>query len=93
MRTFPNPQSCVRLVRALAVKIHGTWLEATRYLNMAHIREHKKESLRHWPPEAAGAPAASLQGLRPHQSPLSHFAVGMDASLLRRHRNVPSLRC
>ncbi len=22
------------------------WLEATRYLNMGHLREHKKESLR-----------------------------------------------
>jgi putative transposase len=46
VRIFPNPQSCLRLVRALAVEIHETWLEATRYLNMEHLREHKKESLR-----------------------------------------------
>jgi putative transposase len=46
VRIFPNPQSCLRLVRALAVEIHENWLEATRYLNMDHLREHKKESLR-----------------------------------------------
>jgi len=46
VRIFPNQQSCLRLVRALAVEIHETWLEATRYLNMDHLREHKKESLR-----------------------------------------------
>jgi putative transposase len=46
VRIFPNPQSCRRLVRALAVEIHENWLEATRYLNMDHLREHKKESLR-----------------------------------------------
>ncbi|PBB95708.1 hypothetical protein CK224_24005 [Mesorhizobium sp. WSM3862] len=34
---FPNPQSCMRLVRALVVEIHETWLEATRYLNMEHL--------------------------------------------------------
>ncbi|WP_031239711.1 IS256 family transposase [Mesorhizobium sp. LNJC405B00] len=46
VRIFPNPRSCLRLVRALAVEIHENWLEATRYLNMDHQREHKKESLR-----------------------------------------------
>jgi putative transposase len=46
VRIFPNQQSCLRLVRALAVEIHENWLEATRYLNMDHLREHKKESLR-----------------------------------------------
>ncbi|MER8912203.1 IS256 family transposase, partial [Mesorhizobium sp. M0854] len=46
VRIFPNPRSCLRLVRALAVEIHENWLEATRYLNMDHLREHKKESLR-----------------------------------------------
>ncbi|MER8600471.1 IS256 family transposase [Mesorhizobium sp. M1339] len=45
VRIFPNPRSCLRLVRALAVEIHENWLEATRYLNMDHLREHKKESL------------------------------------------------
>jgi putative transposase len=46
VRIFPNPQSCLRLVRALAIEIHENWLEATRYLNMDHLREHKKETLR-----------------------------------------------
>ncbi|RWO52676.1 IS256 family transposase [Mesorhizobium sp.] len=46
VRIFPNPQSCLRLVRALAVEIRENWLEATRYLNMDHLREHKKENLR-----------------------------------------------
>ena len=35
-----------RLVRALAVEMHENWLEATRYLNMNHLKEHKKEALR-----------------------------------------------
>jgi putative transposase len=28
VRIFPNPQSCLRLVRALALEIHENWLEA-----------------------------------------------------------------
>jgi putative transposase len=46
VRIFPNPASCLRLVRALAVEIHEGWLEATRYLNMQHLKEHKKQALR-----------------------------------------------
>src|SRR6185312_12419783 len=46
VRIFPNAASCLRLVRALAVEMHENWLEATRYLNMEHLREHKKEMLR-----------------------------------------------
>jgi putative transposase len=46
VRIFPNPESCLRLIRALAVETHENWLEATRYLNMEHLREHKKEVLR-----------------------------------------------
>ena len=46
VRIFPNAESCWRLVRALAVEMHENWLEATRYLNMDHLREHKKEALR-----------------------------------------------
>jgi putative transposase len=46
VRIFPNAASCLRLVRALAVETHENWLEATRYLNMDHLREHKKEALR-----------------------------------------------
>jgi putative transposase len=46
VRIFPNAESCLRLVRALAVETHENWLEATRYLNMEHLREYKKEVLR-----------------------------------------------
>jgi putative transposase len=46
VRIFPNAASCLRLIRAMAVEIHENWLEATRYLNMAHLAEHKKEKLR-----------------------------------------------
>jgi putative transposase len=47
VRIFPNTASCLRLVRALAVETHENWLEGTRYLNMQHLIEHKKEALRH----------------------------------------------
>jgi putative transposase len=33
-------------VRALAVEMHEDWLEATRYLNMNHLKEHRKEAQR-----------------------------------------------
>jgi putative transposase len=46
VRIFPNAESCLRLVRALAVETHENWLEATRYLSMDHLKEHKKEALR-----------------------------------------------
>ena len=46
VRIFPNAESCLRLIRALAVETHENWLEATRYLNMAHLAEHKKEMRR-----------------------------------------------
>jgi len=46
VRIFPNTASCLRLIRALAAETHENWLEATRYLNMAHLAEHKKEMLR-----------------------------------------------
>jgi putative transposase len=46
IRIFPNAQSCLRLVRALAVEIHEDWIEQHRYLNMELLKEHKKEMLR-----------------------------------------------
>lgn len=47
VRIFPNAESCLRLVRALAVEVHEDWMEGTRYLNMELLREHKKEVLHH----------------------------------------------
>ena len=46
VRIFPNPASCLRLVRALAVEMHEEWLESPRYLNMEDLREHKKQQMR-----------------------------------------------
>jgi putative transposase len=46
VRIFPNAESCLRLVRALAVETHENWLEANRYLNMDDLREQKKLQLR-----------------------------------------------
>jgi transposase-like protein len=46
MRIFPAAESCLRFVRALAVEMHENWLEATCYLNMDQLKEHKKEPLR-----------------------------------------------
>jgi transposase-like protein len=46
VRIFPNAAACLRLVRALAVEMHENWIEATRYLNMEFLREHKKEQMR-----------------------------------------------
>lgn len=46
LRIFPNAESCLRLVRALAVETHENWLEASRYLNMDDLRDHKKRQLK-----------------------------------------------
>ena len=44
IRTFPNPESCLRMVRALAVETHEAWQVETRYLNMDELKEYKKEA-------------------------------------------------
>jgi transposase-like protein len=46
VRIFPSETSCLRLIRALCVETHETWLEDSRYLNMAFLAEQKKEQLR-----------------------------------------------
>jgi transposase-like protein len=46
VRIFPNNESCLRLIRALCVETHETWLEDSRYLNMTLLAEQKKELLR-----------------------------------------------
>ena len=45
IRIFPNPASCLRLIRALAVETHERWLEDNRYLNMEYWREHRRQVL------------------------------------------------
>jgi transposase len=42
---FPNDAACLRLVRALCSETHETWLEDSRYLNMALLAEQKNEFL------------------------------------------------
>jgi putative transposase len=46
VRIFPNTESCLRLIRALAVETPEGWLEEHRYLNMDLLAEHKRELLR-----------------------------------------------
>ena len=46
VRIFPNHDSCLRLIRALAVGTHEDSLEANRYPNMDYLKELKKEELR-----------------------------------------------
>jgi putative transposase len=42
IRIFPNEESALRLIRALAAEIHEDWIEAHRYLNMEMLREQRK---------------------------------------------------
>jgi len=45
VRIFPNGQSCLRLIRALAVETHENWIEAHRYLDMSLLKESRKQGL------------------------------------------------
>jgi len=53
VRIFPNAESCLRLVRALAVETHELWIEQHRYLNMELLKEHQKLRLEAKSGEAA----------------------------------------
>ncbi|WP_119293602.1 IS256 family transposase [Azohydromonas sediminis] len=46
VRIFPNPASCLRLVRALCAETHEAWLEDNRHLNMDLLKEHKKAAMK-----------------------------------------------
>jgi transposase-like protein len=41
VRIFPNSNSCLRLVTALAVEQSEEWVTGRRYLNMEELREHR----------------------------------------------------
>ena len=43
VRIFPNEESALRLILALAVEQHEEWIEQHRYLNMDLLKEQKKE--------------------------------------------------
>jgi len=46
VRLLPNPASYLRLVLALCIETHESWMEDHRYLNMDLLKEQKKEALR-----------------------------------------------
>ena len=54
VRIFPNPESCLRLVRALCAETHERWLKDHRYLNMEYLKEQRKELMQAaaWPRRA-----------------------------------------
>ena len=52
VRIFPNRDSCLRLIRALAVEIHEDWVEAIRYLDMEVLKEQLKQQRREMAPAA-----------------------------------------
>jgi putative transposase len=41
VRIFPNRESCLRLVKALAVEVSEEWVTGRRYLDMEELREHR----------------------------------------------------
>ena len=45
VRIFPNEDSCMRLIRAIAVETHERWLEDNRYLNMQLLQEKTTQKL------------------------------------------------
>jgi putative transposase len=42
VRIFPNRESCLRLLRALAVERSEEWVRGRRYLDMEELREHRR---------------------------------------------------
>ena len=42
VRIFPDEASCLRLIRAVAAEQHEEWLEGSRYLNAALLREQSQ---------------------------------------------------
>jgi len=45
VRIFPNRESCLRLVSALAVEQSEEWVTGRRYLDMREFGEHRQEEL------------------------------------------------
>ena len=87
VRIFPNTASCLRLSRALAIETHEGCLEAIRYLNMEHLKEHKKRS-----PQSLGRMIGSArESVKP---PQGRFAPprggGRRASLRLRRCHSPA---
>jgi putative transposase len=43
VRNFPNRESCLRLVSALAVEVSEEWVTGRRYLDMGELEEQRRE--------------------------------------------------
>jgi transposase-like protein len=43
VRIFPNRESCLRLVTALAVEVSEEWVTGRRYLDMEELKERRSE--------------------------------------------------
>ena len=46
IRIFPNEESCIRLVSALAIEQSEEWLTGKRYLNMEKLYEGENQILK-----------------------------------------------
>ena len=44
VRVFPDAESCLRLIRAVAM--YEDWLEANSYINMGLLKGHKRELMK-----------------------------------------------
>lgn len=55
-------ESCLRLVRALAVETHEIWMEANRYSDMDDLKERKKLIAKATASPVAGLPDFSRNG-------------------------------
>lgn len=42
IRIFPNPESCLRIIRAVSVELQESWMERSQYINMLYYKEMKK---------------------------------------------------
>ena len=43
IRIFPDKDSCLRLIRAIAIEVQDRWIEQPRYINMDFYKELKKK--------------------------------------------------
>ena len=52
VRIFPNPESCLRLIRALCSEVHDHWVSGKRYLDITGEKPEKNDQWRsHDPPD------------------------------------------
>jgi putative transposase len=66
VRIFTNAESCLRLVRALAIETPENCIEASRYINIDDLREHNKLAMRKAALHRRGSRCAK-QGMPDHR--------------------------